>query len=180
MVIDRSKNSVLRFIKEKMCKKLQSWTGKMLSSAGKEVLLKYVALALSSYAMSIFKLPAGLCKELCQMMAKLWWGSDSGEKKMHWKSWANISNVKGKGRLGFRDVQCFNTSLLARQVWRMLTNPNLLVIKVVKGRYFPKSSILDAQVKNGASWIWQSLHSSIGMLNSGLRKQVGDGTTIAI
>ena len=99
---------------------------------------------------------------------------------MHWKSWADISNVKGKGGLGFRDVQCFNNALLAKQVWRMLTNPNLLVSKVVKRRYFPKSSILDARVKNGALWIWQSLHSSIEMLKSGLRKQVGDGTTIAI
>ncbi|XP_071902615.1 uncharacterized protein [Coffea arabica] len=138
MVIGISKNSVLMFIKEKMCKKLQSWKGKMLSSTGKEVLLKSVALALLSYAMSVFKLSAGLCKELCEMMAKFWWGSDSREKKMHWKSWGNISDVKGKGGLGFRDV------------------------------------------KNGASWIWQSLHSSIGMLESGLIKQVGDGNTIAI
>ncbi|XP_027150078.1 uncharacterized protein LOC113750280 [Coffea eugenioides] len=163
-----------------MCKKLQSWKDKMLSFVGKEVLLKFVALALPSYAMSVFKLSAELCKELYGMMAKFWWGGDSREKKMHWKSWADISDVKGKGRLGFQDIQCFNTALLAKQVWRMLTNSNLLVSKMVKGRYFPKSSILDAQVKNGASWIWQSLHSSIGMLESELRKQVGNGNTIAI
>ena len=70
MVIGRSKNSTFRFLKEKMIGKLQGWKGKMLSNAGKEVLLKLVALALPSYTMSVFKLPDGLCKALSSMMAR--------------------------------------------------------------------------------------------------------------
>lgn len=72
--------------------------------------------------------------------------------------------------LGFRDIQYFNIDLLDKQVWRILTNPNLLISKVVKGRYFPKSSILEAKNKIGDSWIWQSLVSSTSLLVSGLRK----------
>lgn len=48
MVIRRSRSSTLRFIAEKMTKRLVSWKGKLLSLAGKEVLLKSVAIALSS------------------------------------------------------------------------------------------------------------------------------------
>ncbi|XP_071920705.1 uncharacterized protein [Coffea arabica] len=76
MVIGRSKNSTFKFLKEKMIGKLQGWKGKMLSNAGKEVLLKLVALALPSYTMSVFKLPDGLCKALSNMMARFWWGND--------------------------------------------------------------------------------------------------------
>mgnify|MGYP004722961417 CR=1 FL=1 len=56
---------------------------KLLSTAGKEVLLKAVAMALPTYTMSCFKMPIRLCKELSTMMANFWWGEENGKKKMH-------------------------------------------------------------------------------------------------
>lgn len=112
------------------------------------------------------------------MVANFWSGNEDKVNKIHWKKWEDISEVKGKRALGFRDIQCFNTALLAKQFWRILTNPNLLVSKVIKGKYFPNSSILEAKTKRRASWIWQSLQSSIEILESGLRKR--DGKTISI
>nr|XP_027124015.1 uncharacterized protein LOC113740676 [Coffea arabica] len=158
LVVGKSKNSVFR----------------------KEVLLKSVALALPSYAMSVFRLSKSLCKELSGMMARFWWGNDQGEKRMHWKKWTDLADRKENGELGFRDLLCFNEALLAKQVWRLLTCPNLLVSKVMKSKYFSKSNIFESKVKARASWIWQSLHSSLEMLENGVWKQVGDGTTVKI
>lgn len=93
-VVGRFKNSVFRFIKDNMMKKIQNWKGKLLSNAGKEVLLKSVSLALPSYAMFVFKLSKGLCKELSGIMAKFWWGNDQGEKKIHWKKWTDLADRK--------------------------------------------------------------------------------------
>ena len=50
----------------------------------------------------------------------------------------------------------------------------------MKSKYFPKSNIFESKVKARASWIWQSLHSSLEMLENGVWKQVGDGTTVEI
>lgn len=180
LVVGRSKNSVFRFIKENLMSRLQNWKGKLLSNAGKEVLLKSVATALPSYAMSVFRLSKSLCKELSGLMARFWWGNDQGETRMHWKKWEDIADRKENGGLGFRDLLCFNEALLAKQVWRLITCPNLLVSKVMKNRYFPNSNIFQSKVKAGASWIWQSLHSSIKLLESGIWKQVGDGSTVEI
>lgn len=84
-----------------------------------------------------------------------------------------------RGKMG-QASEIFNvlTALLAKQIWRIMINPNLLVSKVVKGRYFPHTSILEAKKKQGAFWIWPSLHSSIGLLENGLRKQVGNDKSI--
>ncbi|XP_071916173.1 uncharacterized protein [Coffea arabica] len=180
LVVGRSKNSVFRFIKENLMTKIQSWKGKLLSNAGKEVLLKSVATALPSYAMSVFRLSKSLCKELSGLMARFWWGNDQGEKRMHWKKWTDLAERKVNDGLGFRDLLSFNEALLAKQVWRILTCPNLLVSKVMKSRYFPNSNIFESKVKARASWIWQSLHSSLEMLDSGMWKQVGDGSTVEI
>lgn len=40
--------------------------------------------------------------------------------------------------MGFRDIHHFNSALLAKQLWRFITCPNLLVSKVMKAKYFPR------------------------------------------
>ena len=54
-----------------------------LSTGGKEVLLKSVAQAIPSYAMSVFKLPKGVCKSITDEIAGFWWGDGEEKKKMH-------------------------------------------------------------------------------------------------
>ncbi|XP_041020425.1 uncharacterized protein LOC121262056 [Juglans microcarpa x Juglans regia] len=51
-------------IKNKVRLKLQGWKGNMFSQGGREILLKAVALAIPSYAMSYFKIPTKLCSEI--------------------------------------------------------------------------------------------------------------------
>ena len=55
---------------------------------------------------------------------------------MHWIGWEKLSKVKQSGGLGFRDLESFNQAFLAKQLWRILTRPNLLVSKILKARYF--------------------------------------------
>ena len=51
---------------------------------------------------------------------------------------------KFEGGLGFRNLQAFNLAMLAKQAWRILTNPTSLIARVFKTRYFPYADILSA------------------------------------
>ncbi|KAL3534703.1 hypothetical protein ACH5RR_003164 [Cinchona calisaya] len=126
MVITRAKNQVFRFIREKAAKKFQNWKGSFLRQAGKEVLLKSVVMALPNYTISYFRLPKGMCKELSKMMARFWWGSKEGEKKTHWVKWSKRTEPKCNVGLGIRDISCFNSVELAKQLWRFISHPNIL------------------------------------------------------
>ena len=72
LVIGRSKTQVFDFVKEKVISRISRWRGKMLSMAGKEVLLKSMVMALPAYVMSCCKLPKELCKCIGREMAKFW------------------------------------------------------------------------------------------------------------
>ena len=75
--IGRKKKAVFTYIRDKVSQRLHSWHSKMLSRAGKEILLKTVAQAMPNYAMNVFLLPLDLCKELEVMMNSFWWGNKS-------------------------------------------------------------------------------------------------------
>lgn len=180
LVIGRSKKQVLSFIKEKVTNKIQGWKGKMLSQGGKEILLKSVAMAMPNYAMSLFKIPVGICKEIGSAMARFWWGGNNDERKIHWMSWKDLAVTKGRGGLGFRDIQMFNQALLAKQVWRIITKPNLFMSQVLKARYFPNTSLLKTRKASNASWLWKSLLEASSVFEDNTRTNIGDGKSINI
>ena len=62
--VGSSKNGAFKYLKDRVWDKVKGWMEKILSSGGKEVLIKSIAQSIPTYIMSIFKLPLGLCDEL--------------------------------------------------------------------------------------------------------------------
>ena len=49
-------------------------------------MIKAVIQSIPAYSMSVFKLPASLCKEIEMMIRRFWWGQHDA-KKIHWVKW---------------------------------------------------------------------------------------------
>ena len=73
-LVGKGKKESFNYIKEKVWWKLQGWEAKLLSQAGREVLLKAVIQAIPTYIIGCFKLPLGLCNEIETLIKKFWWG----------------------------------------------------------------------------------------------------------
>ena len=85
-LVGKNKRNTFNDIKDKLRKKLAGWKDKLLSKAGKEILIKAVAQPIPTYTMSYFKLPDSLCEELTSMIRNFWWGQKQEEKKVAWLS----------------------------------------------------------------------------------------------
>jgi hypothetical protein len=179
-LVGKSRVQAFKSIKDRVWNCIHNWKVKFLSQAGKEVLLKAVAQAIPTYCMSVFKLPGVLCKEINGMMQKFWWGHKENTSKIHWMSWERMGRSKANGGLGFRDLVIFNKALLAKQLWRLLQNPESLVSKIFKAKYFPNASILEATVGKRPSFVWRSIISAKPVLIHGLMWRIGDGNEVRI
>nr|XP_027103245.1 uncharacterized protein LOC113724555 [Coffea arabica] len=180
MTIGRAKNQVFGYLKNKIHSKLQDWKHKMLSQGGKEILIKSVIMTMPNYIMSCFKLPKCMCKEISARIARFWWGVGKVITKCIGSDGVSFQKSKGEGGLGFRDLEAVNLALLAKQIWRIITNPNLLVSKVLKAKYMKEEDWLEQQPPTTASWCWKSMHKRGELLQQGLWKRVGDGRTVKI
>ena len=121
---------------ERIIKRLEGWEERFLSMGGKEILLKAVIQSIPVYAMFVFKIPKKLCKEMTDAMAGFCWGDSDVQKRLHWMAWWKMCIPKKNGGMGFRDLHAFNLAMLAKQCWRLISNPDTLCARVLRAKYY--------------------------------------------
>ncbi|CAA7051624.1 unnamed protein product [Microthlaspi erraticum] len=82
------------------------------------------------------------------------------------------------GGLGFRVIEDFNTTLLAKQLWRLIDFLESLFARVFKGRYYRNSTPLD--IIRSYSPSYMSIVSARRLVQKGLIKRVGSGFSISV
>ena len=70
--------------------------------------------------------------------------------------------------------------MLAKQAWRILSNPSSFVIRILKSKYFPNGDVLNAKLGSLPSYSWRSIHGSLEVIRRGSRWRVGNGKLIHI
>lgn len=93
-MVGRNKTRFFNDIKLRIMNKISNWQAKFFSCRGKEILIKAVAQAVPAYAMSVFKLPVGLCEDMQKAIASFWWGSKSNHKAIQWSKWEKCVNLR--------------------------------------------------------------------------------------
>lgn len=91
-----------------------------------------------------------------------------------------LCRPKCVGGLGFKNMRWFNKSLLAKQVWRLLSQANCLLAKVLKARCYPHSDILSAKISSYPSFTWRSICNAHDLIADGVLWRIGNGIKVNI
>lgn len=116
----KSKNEACKDVMDKLSNKLAGWKQKILSMAGRIVLIKAVAQALPSFIMQTVLLPKGLLHRMDKHIRDFFWGfQDSHSHNLYLKSWSSICLPKVVGGLGIRSMVDINHALLTKLAWNV-------------------------------------------------------------
>lgn len=99
---------------------------------------------------------------------------------MHWWAWWRMCIPKKDEGIGFRDLHAFNLAMLAKQSWRLISNPDTLCARVLRAKYYPDGNLLKAGNKKGSSFTWQSIVAGLHTFIRGHIWRVGTGSNINI
>lgn len=94
--------------------------------------------------------------------------------------WDNLCIRKEFGGLGFRDFYVFNLAMLGEQAWKLIAEPNSIISRIYKSRYYPRGDFLNAKQGYNPSYTWRSIWSSRVIIERGFRWKIGDGHSINV
>ncbi|KAL6878487.1 hypothetical protein ACP4OV_012657 [Aristida adscensionis] len=93
------------YLKDIIWKRIQGWTEKLLSKAGKEILIKSVAQAIPTFAMCCFDISKTLCSQISSMIARYWWSKQDKDKGFTLVELGKASPTQ-KRRTGVQGYSC--------------------------------------------------------------------------
>lgn len=111
------KESIWKEIIEKIEKRLAIWKAKLLSRAGRLVLIKTVLNCLPLYYLSIFKIPRKVAMKIIKLQRNFFWFLEANRKGIPLVSWEIILELKELGGLGVGDLIIKNAVFLFKWWW---------------------------------------------------------------
>ncbi|XP_028118943.1 uncharacterized protein LOC114316485 [Camellia sinensis] len=172
---------------DKVRSKLAGWKRKMLSFAGRLILVKSVTSALPVFYLSLFRMPEGVAKELKKIQANFLWGGSELKRKIHMIKWEDMLKSMDEGGLGIRNLRVANKCLLIKWWWRFGSEKDTLWRKVIcsRNRLELASWIPSLIPSNSYSPVWNGIISVAEQCNSlkeyylhNFKLKVGDGKRI--
>ena len=70
--------------------------------------------------------------------------------------------------------------MLAKQFWRISHNPQSLLVKALKAKYFPRHSIHECSTKPHHSWFWRNIIKQDNIKLKEARWLMGNGAGISL
>lgn len=178
----RNKSKDFNYIAERFATKLAGWKLKHLSLAGRNILIKSVALAVPIFVMQVFLLLVCLCDKLDRFMRRFLWGATAeAPRVLILRAWDNICASKLAGGLGIRRMWDMNIAFITKLGWKICIEPQKTWVKLIRSKYLRGRRVTDFQRTNCAStWFWNGIVSCKESLQNGLCVSVGQHSVLRI
>jgi hypothetical protein len=137
---------------DKITNRVESWTSKRLSYAGRLQLIRSVLFSIQVYWSSIFILPKEVCKVIDQILRSFLWHGAVGISKAAKVAWDVVCLPREEGGLGLKRVHDWNKAAITRHLWNIASNSHTIWTTWIKSYLLKGGSVWGIPVPNDCSW----------------------------
>ncbi|XP_019240095.1 PREDICTED: uncharacterized protein LOC109220087 [Nicotiana attenuata] len=156
---------------ERMLSRIQSWTTKFLSYAGRAILVKSVLFAIQTFWAQIFILPKKIVHFIQAICRRFLWTGNVEPTKKALIAWDKLCAPKVAGGLNFINVELWNKAAICKLQWSICTRKEKMWIQWVHTYYIEENTVWNTEPKN-ASWAIQKIFKARNnFANAGLLEE---------
>ncbi len=120
---------------------LSRWKASTLSQAGRSVLISSNISSKEYYLMQSFLLPKGILDQLDKINKDFFWNKMNNTRYNPLIRWEDICVDKESGGLGFKKSFDMNCALQERLLWKLISEPSNMWVKIITEKYLKDSNI---------------------------------------
>lgn len=160
---------------EKVTARINSWTAKYLSYAGRLQLIKYVLFSIQSYWCRMFIIPQKVVHIIEQKFARfLWSGLDMKSTKAK-VNWEDVCSPKEEEGLGLKKISDWNKALGAKLIWNLFCRAGSVWIAWINAYILKGRSFWRVGIPLKCSWSWRKILELRPMVRQFMKHVIGNG-----
>ena len=163
---------------DKILLRIQAWTSRSLSYAGRLQLISSVLYSIQTYWCSMFIIPKFTCAKIEQMFNRFLWSGTVDNARRAKVSWKSICIPREEGGLGLRRVKHWNDAAVMKHIWKLFYRKDSIWVAWVRTVLLKGGSIWSTKTPSRCSWSWRKILQFRHRMRLFIRHRVfrGNGT----
>ena len=161
---------------DKIMARIQSWTSRSLSYAGRLQLIASVLYSIQMYWCSMFIIPKYTISKIEQIFSSFLWSGKLGNAHRAKIRWKSVCLPKEEGGLGLRRVKDSNDANVMKHICNLFYRKDSLWMAWVRRLYLRQGSLWCAKVPSNCSWNWRKILQLRDRIRPYIKHKVGNGT----
>lgn len=150
---------------ERILQRMMHWTAKLLSYAGRVLLVKSVTTAITQYWMMCLPLPQSVIKKIDSLCRGFVWMGKTDKSRKSPVAWKTVCKPKKNGGIGLFNLAIWNKVALLKCLWNLNVKADNLWVKWTHEYYIKDSRVTEFVASPSSSWIMKGIMASKTLLD---------------
>lgn len=165
---------------DKLTSRMNLWTARLLSLAGRAQLIKAVLCYLEAYWTNHFILPRAVHRHIQQLLTHFLCKGDCSRFGGAKVSWIDVCLPRDEGGLGFRNPEEWNFSQIMRHLCKIVNKDASLWVSWVHSTYLKFNNFWTMEKPTDCSWIWRRILTLRPIALRFIRYNFGNGRATSL
>ncbi|GLT48179.1 hypothetical protein SLA2020_218200 [Shorea laevis] len=175
LITGRLTDAALKPLILKITDRINSWTSRHLSFAGRLQLITSVFQGITNFWCSVFILPKKVIKSVEAICSAFLWKGRATDARGAKVSWEIVCKPKVEGGLGIKPLQAWNKACILRFIWLLFSKAGSIWVAWVQAYLIKGKSFWSLKIPGDTSWFWRKILSLRPTTRYLIKHMIGNG-----